>query len=159
MTSKAMFIFSVLAAVSNPASAATNGTGNQALAAHVLAAQGADAASWMAKNGGPAHDKLMTMLKHVLPNVSDDAASGAVDTEIQYEASAFYQENVKLYAAHFSDAELNDLLTFYRSAGGRAWLAQSPLIVQERTANARQISIDVVRRMVNSACKGATVCN
>ena len=156
---KAAMVLTALYAATGSSVAAAPGTGNEALAAQVLAASGADAATWMAKNATSAHDRLTTLLKHVLPNVTDEAATSAVDTEIQYEASALYQENIRLYATHFTDAQLRDLLTFYKSPGGQAWLAQTPLMSQERAANTRQISIDVVRRMVNSTCKAGTVCN
>ena len=105
-------------------------------------------------------DRLTAALRAALPNtVGEQAIASAVKTEIQTEADAFFQENVRIYSTHFTEAQLRDMLAFYQSPGGKALVAQTPTIIREKAAFGRQLGQNAVLRMVASACGNATTCH
>jgi uncharacterized protein len=62
-------------------------------------------------------------------DLNDSAA--AVRTELAPRTVELQTEVSGLFAAHFTDSELKDLLTFFKSPVGKKYLEQQPLIVQQ----------------------------
>lgn len=59
--------------------------------------------------------------------------------------------NARIYATHFTEAELRDMLAFYKSPLGQKMIAEEPKVIDESMANAGQwadnLSQDVLARM------------
>jgi hypothetical protein len=59
-------------------------------------------------------------------------------------------EAAKFYAARFTEAELKDVVTFYKTAAGKKMLAQEPLVLDETFAYVQQwqgrVGEDVMNR-------------
>ena len=72
--------------------------------------------------------------------------------EVEPEAQEFFEENRKIYATYFSLAELNDMLTFYRSPGGKALVAQTPAIITEKLLFGKNLGREAIERMVQAVC-------
>jgi uncharacterized protein len=66
-------------------------------------------------------------------------------------SSEVVDATARIYASHFSEAELKDLLAFYQSPLGRKSVAEEPKITDESMAYAGQwgddLSVDVINKM------------
>ena len=66
-------------------------------------------------------------------------------------SSEVIDATARIYASHFTEAELKDLLAFYQSPLGRKSVAEEPKITDESMAYAGQwgddLSVDVINRM------------
>jgi hypothetical protein len=77
----------------------------------------------------------------------------AINLEKEYapRANELVDMSAKVYAQHFSESELKDLLAFYQSPVGRKMVVEEPKVIDESMASAGQwgdlLSEDVVTRM------------
>src|SRR5580704_6368134 len=66
-------------------------------------------------------------------------------------SSEVIDATARIYASHFTEAELKDLLAFYQSPLGRKSVAEEPKITDESMAYAGQwgddLSVDVINKM------------
>ena len=74
-----------------------------------------------------------------------------LDKEYAPRANELVDMSAKVYAQHFSESELKDLLAFYQSPVGRKMVVEEPKVIDESMASAGQwgdlLSEDVVTRM------------
>jgi hypothetical protein len=126
----------------------------QALAEQVLVASGNDPRS-SAMNRGFPKENLATALKTALPDANADwqpVMDAAVQEEMTRESDQYFKESVNLYATRFTEAELEDMLVFYNSPGGKALVAQLPAITAEKIKFKRQLG-PAIERMVKAVCE------
>jgi len=71
-------------------------------------------------------------------------------------ADRLYAGEVDLYARHFNEAQLADLIAFYKSPVGQAFVHESAALNQERNALSRQLAGEVLRRIVANFCGKAS---
>jgi hypothetical protein len=78
-------------------------------------------------------DKTRAMLLQTNPMLSKDLndVAAKVRTEMSPRTSELLTEMAKLYAASFTEQELKDALTFYKSAVGQKISAAEPRILQQ----------------------------
>jgi len=125
----------------------------EALAEQVLIASGADPRAPPLDSF--ARGSLATALKSALPDATSEWQSvidAAVEEEIKFEGDDYFKKNVDLYASRFTEAELQDMLTFYNSPGGKALVAQLPAITAARTKFKWQLG-PAITRMVKAVCE------
>ena len=87
-------------------------------------------------------------VKPELRPTSDQAAR----EEMNNFADRLYAGEVELYARHFTEAQLTDLIAFYKSPTGQAFVHESAILTQERNALSRQLASEVLRRIVTNFC-------
>jgi hypothetical protein len=127
----------------------------ESLAAQVLTASGNDARLSAINRGLAEQDLLLKALHAALPAATpswEPVMRTAVQAETQAEADAFFKENVRIYATYFTEAELKDMLAFYNTPGGKALVAKTPAIIQEKIAFGRRLGVDGLRRMIDAVC-------
>ncbi|MBA2932866.1 DUF2059 domain-containing protein [Sphingomonas sp. CGMCC 1.13654] len=125
------------------------------LARKVLIASGNDARVAAIDRGLEMQNVLTQALKAHFPDVDESwqpAIADAVQAELKTQADQLFSENVKIYATDFTAAELNEMLAFYASPGGRALVAKTPAIVQEKMAWGRAQGQASFARMIDSVC-------
>jgi hypothetical protein len=77
---------------------------------------------------------LVASLKRQAPTLTDDqlkSISESLTSEMKARLPKMLIANARIYAMHFSLAELNDIETFYRSPAGQKVIAENPKIMQE----------------------------
>jgi hypothetical protein len=123
------------------------------LAKAVLAASGNDA-RLATLNEGMAKNWL-SALQRALPDAKPEWRP-VMEAVIQDELKAWNQKvseiNIDIYASKFTDAQLLDMLVFYRTEGGRALVAQTPAIIRQKTEMARNLSAETMPRLVAATC-------
>lgn len=79
------------------------------------------------------------------PALSKDLneAAETVRTELETRISEFTDEVARLYALHFTEAELKEILAFYKSPVGKKMQAQQPLIVNASGQFAQEWASDL----------------
>ena len=127
-----------------------------ALAEQVLIASGNDVRVSSIQKSQNIRDLLKALLTKEVPSASPATVDKAVDAELAYERQAMFEENRRLYASRFSAAELNDMLAFYRSPGGKALVAQTAGIVTEKAEFGRKMAAGLEDRLRKTACGDGT---
>jgi hypothetical protein len=121
------------------------------LAEAVLAASGNEARLAAVSEGAAA--KWLSALKKALPEAEPGWAP-VMEAVIQDELRAWNDDitriNVGIYASKFTDAQLLDMLVFYRTEGGRALVAQTPAIIREKTEIGRKLSAEILPRLMTA---------
>jgi hypothetical protein len=126
----------------------------QALAEQVLVASGNDPRA-SAMNRGFPKENLVTALRTALPDATADwqtVMDAAVQDEMALESDEYFRESVNLYASRFTEAELEDMLAFYQSPGGKALVAQLPAITAAKLKFRRELG-PAIERMVKAVCE------
>lgn len=74
------------------------------------------------------------------PNLQKDLneAAAALRTQLLPRASELKDEIAKLYAARFTEAELKEILTFFKSASGKKLLLEEPRFVEVSLGRAQE---------------------
>ncbi len=78
-------------------------------------------------------DQTRTALLRTSPQLAKELneVASAVVVEYASKRAELIAEAAKFYAGRFSEQELKDIATFYRSALGKKMLAQEPLVLDE----------------------------
>jgi hypothetical protein len=150
-----LVLLPLLVAASAPPPQAATADPRQALAEQVLIASGNDVRVAAINRSVDVHGGLLAALKQALPEATDawePAMRTAIDNAIREEQQRFFEENLHIYATRFSEAELKDMLDFYRSPGGRALVAQTPAIIAEKAAFGRTLAQDVMKHAIDAVC-------
>jgi hypothetical protein len=119
------------------------------LAEAVMVASGQDA-RFAALNESVA-DHWLAALQKALPDARPEwrpVMEQAVQSELALWSAAVAKLNAELYAARFTDAQLLDMLMFYRSEGGRALVANTPGIIKEKSKTGRKLTAETLPRLV-----------
>jgi hypothetical protein len=103
---------------------------------------------------GPAViEKVKSLFLQTSPMLSKDLNEVAVKLRTDY-APRFAEplnDAAKVYASRFTEQELKDVLTFYKSAAGKKVVAEEPLIFQESMTNLDQwasaLSEEIIGKM------------
>ncbi|MFI5015648.1 MAG: DUF2059 domain-containing protein [Hyphomicrobiales bacterium] len=159
---KGMLAISIAGGLLTPTFAGEPDAKMEALAERVLVASGNDARITAIHGAFALRERLTKALQAALANASDTVKSRiakAVDAEIQFEVDEIFKENVKIYASRFTETQLNDMIAFYNSPGGKALVAQTPAIVQEKATFGGQLGREAVQRMVVSVCGKQASCD
>lgn len=82
------------------------------------------------------------------------ALEDAIRDQLKKRGDAIIQTEACLYASKFSEAQLNDMLTFYRSPAGRALVTATPIIARENPALVSRPLTDIWPDLVAAACAG-----
>lgn len=82
-------------------------------------------------------DRARSIFLQSNPMLSKDLSEVAtkLQTELSPRAAELINDGAKLYAARFTEQELKDALTFYKSPLGRKIIAQEPVILDQSAAN------------------------
>jgi len=92
--------------------------------------------------------QLTPIFKKAYPTLSDDAVAVIMEEMIQATTDLqpiMVEETVKIYDRHFSEAELEDILAFYRTPTGMKSIRALPQIFQESVAFAQRLSQDMLK--------------
>ena len=87
------------------------------------------------------------------PTLTNDATEVANQLRKDYESrlQEVYGKVVEIYAAHFTEQELKDILAFYSSPAGKKLLAEQPKVVDESLKFAQEwaatLSDEVIGKM------------
>jgi uncharacterized protein len=122
-----------------------------ALAKEIIIVKGSSA---IFEGVGPAViEKAKSLFLQTSPMLSKDLNEVAAKLRTDY-AGRFAEplnEAAKVYASRFSEQELKDVLTFYKSAAGKKVIADEPLIFQESMTNldkwASTLSEEIIGKM------------
>jgi uncharacterized protein len=80
-----------------------------------------------------------------------NAVAAQLETEYAPRESELIDESARIYASHFSEGELRQILTFYQSALGRKMVDEEPKALDESMANAGnwgdKLSEEIIDRM------------
>jgi uncharacterized protein len=73
------------------------------------------------------------------PNLSRELNDVAltIHNEIEANQSALLDEVAKIYARHFTEQELKNLLVFYKTPLGQKWAREEPVAIEEGLARAK----------------------
>jgi hypothetical protein len=97
----------------------------------------------------------MEALKEALPNAKPEwrpVMEAVIRDELKDWNEKVTQINIDVYASKFTDAQLLDMLVFYRTEGGRALVAQTPAIIREKTEFGRKLAAETISRLVAETC-------
>lgn len=123
------------------------------MAQAVLDASGNDAR--LATLNETVEASLLAGLQKAIPNAKAEwrpVMQSVVRDEIKEWNRRISEINVDIYATKFTDAQLTDMLTFYRTEGGRALVAQTPDIIREKQAAGRKLVPETISRLVSATC-------
>lgn len=123
------------------------------LARDVLIASGAD--SRLTSVSDATMTESLRALAAALPNAKPDwrpAMEQTVRDEMKAFGERLFEGNVDIYAKRFTEAQLADLLAFYRTPSGQALAAQSAAITRDRQALSRRYGADLLTHMVTAIC-------
>jgi hypothetical protein len=127
------------------------------LAEAVLAASGNDAR--LATLNESMATAWRTALEKALPEATpswEPAMEAVIADELRAWNERITQINVDIYASKFTDAQLLDMLVFYRTEGGRALVAQTPSIIREKVEAGRTLSAETMPRLILATRARAT---
>ena len=122
-----------------------------ALAKEIIIVKGSSAGF---ESVGPAViEKVKSLFLQTSPMLSKDLNEVAAKLRTDY-AGRFVEplnDAAKVYASKFSEQELKDVLTFYKSSAGKKVVAEEPLILQESMTNldkwASTLSEEIIGKM------------
>jgi hypothetical protein len=140
------FVLTAGAAAAQQPSAAAIATAKE-----VITAKGADALYSPLVSG--VIERTKTVLLQSNPMVGKDLNEVAAKLHAEYasRSTEILTEVAKLYASHFTEQELKDTLTFYKSPLGRKLVAEEPVILDQsmKTAQtwAEALSREVIAKM------------
>ena len=140
------FVLAAGAAAAQQPSAAAIATAKE-----VITAKGADALYSPLVSG--VIERTKSVLLQSNPMVGKDLNEVAAKLHAEYasRSAEILTEVAKLYASHFTEQELKDTLTFYKSPLGRKLVAEEPVILDEsmKTAQtwAEALSREVIAKM------------
>jgi hypothetical protein len=123
------------------------------LAEAVLTASGNDA-RLSALNESTA-SRLLATLQTALPNATPECRAvmeELISDELKTLNTMVTEINIDIFSAKFTDAQLLDMMVFYRSEGGQALVAQTPAIIREKTELGRKLNAEMVPRLLAEAC-------
>ncbi len=149
-------LFDRASAQTAPASPDTTGDGGgqrRLLAKAVLDASGSDAR--LATINETAEASWLAALQKTLPNAKPEwrpVMLSVIRDELKEWNRRISEINVEIYATKFTDAQLTDMLAFYRTDGGRALVAQTPDIIREKAAAGRKLVPETISRLVSATC-------
>jgi hypothetical protein len=137
------------------ASAAPSAPGEHArqLARDVLIASGAD--SRLATVSDATMAESLRALGAALPNATPEwrpAMEQAVRDEMKAFGERLFEGNIDIYARRFTEAQLADMLAFFRTPSGQALANQSAAITRDRLALSRGYGTDLLPHMVAAVC-------
>lgn len=117
-----------------------------AVAKELIQVSGADAIA-----GSPElmTDMMVAQVKKIVPDI-DAAAIAEIRTIVREEFAArmpvILEESAKIYARRFSEAEMADMIAFYKSPTGKRVVAEMPALMQECTQLSADLSSRIVQR-------------
>jgi hypothetical protein len=76
----------------------------------------------------------------------------ATREEMKSFADRLYAGEVELYARHFTEPQLTELIAFYKSPTGQAFVRESQTLGQERTLLSRRLAGEILSRIVANFC-------
>lgn len=140
------------AAVLSPAPSATGERARQ-LARDVLVASGAD--SRLANVSDATMSDGLRALGAALPNAKPEwrpAMEQSVRDEMKAFGELLFEGNIDIYARRFTEAQLADILAFYRTSSGQAMANQSAAITRDRLALSHRYGAELLPHMVAAVC-------
>ncbi|MBS0409093.1 MAG: DUF2059 domain-containing protein [Proteobacteria bacterium] len=81
----------------------------------------------------------------------------ATREEMKSFADRLYAGEVDIYARHFTEAQLTDLIAFYKSPTGQTFVRESASLGQERNLLSRRLASEILSRIVANFC-GKAAC-
>jgi len=90
------------------------------------------------------------------PTLTNDATAVANDLRKEYEPrlQEVYSKVTQIYASHFSEQELKDILAFYTSPAGKKLLAEQPKVVDESLKFAQEWSASLSDEVIGKMREG-----
>lgn len=106
--------------------------GFRAVALEIVRATGTDTLGTMMARF--MSEQMVQQMRHDMPGLDDSTAAIVKEEYVSVFADSqpgFVMQIVQLYARHFNEAEMRDLLTFYRSPVGIKMVHEMPEIMRE----------------------------
>jgi hypothetical protein len=130
-------------------------TGERArqLARDVLVASGAD--SRLANVSDATMSDGLRALGAALPKAKPEwrpAMEQSVRDEMKAFGELLFEGNIDIYARRFTEAQLADMLAFYRTPSGQALANQSAVITRDRLALSHSYGAELLPHMVAAVC-------
>jgi hypothetical protein len=139
---------------SSPATRKNDPTkGTRQLAEAVLVESGNDAR--LSTLNESTASTLLRALQKALPDAKPEwrpIMESVIQDELKVWNARISEMNVEIYATKFTNAQLLDMLVFYRTEGGRALVAQTPAIIREKTEAGRTLAAERVPRLIEAVC-------
>jgi hypothetical protein len=96
-------------------------------------------------------DAMVAQVKKSAPGIDDDAVNhlkAIVREEFSKAVPAMLDETIKLYARHFSEAEMRDMIVFYGSPTGKRVVSEMPALMRESMQISVQTSNVIIQRFI-----------
>jgi uncharacterized protein len=104
-------------------------------------------------------DAMVGQVKKSAPGVDNDAIEMLKKiTKEEFTASVpgLLENSAKIYARHFSEAEMHDMIAFYQSATGKRVVTEMPALMRESMQMSSGISQRIVQRFIQYMQERAT---
>jgi uncharacterized protein len=146
----ALIVLAMTAAV-RPATAANPSPGSLLLAKQIMQIKGVDAMFPPLVRGVVDKVKGQFMQTNFMWAKDLNEIAANLQKEYTSRASELSDMTAKIYAEHFTEAELKDMLSFYQSPLGRKMVIEEPKVVEESMIRAGEwgdlLAEDVVAKM------------
>jgi hypothetical protein len=94
---------------------------------------------------------MVAQVKKSAPGIDDDAIShlkAIVKEEFTKSVPGMIDETTKLYARHFSESEMRDMIAFYASPTGKRVVSEMPALMRESMQISVQTSNVIIQRFI-----------
>ncbi|GAA0586898.1 DUF2059 domain-containing protein [Rhizomicrobium electricum] len=96
-------------------------------------------------------EAMVAQVKKSAPAIDDDAINhlkAIVKEEFTKAVPGMIEETTKLYARHFSESEMRDMIAFYASPTGKRVVSEMPALMRESMQMSVQTSNVIIQRFI-----------
>jgi uncharacterized protein len=104
-------------------------------------------------------DMMVEQVQKNVPGIDSEAIETLkkiVHEEYAKSAPQMLEDAGRIYARHFSEAEMNDMIAFYKTATGKRLVAETPALMRECAQASAELSSRIVQRFVAYAQERAS---
>jgi uncharacterized protein len=96
-------------------------------------------------------DMMVEQVQKNVPGIDSEAVETLkkiVHEEYAKSAPQMLEDAGRIYARHFSAAELNDMIAFYKTPTGKRMVAETPILMRESAQVSAALSARIVQRFI-----------
>jgi|WetSurMetagenome_2_1015567.scaffolds.fasta_scaffold202691_2 uncharacterized protein len=96
-------------------------------------------------------DMMIEQVQKNVPGIDSEAIETLkkiVHEEYAKSAPQMLEDASRIYARHFSEAEMNDMIAFYKTATGKRLVAETPALMRECAQMSADLSTRIVQRFI-----------
>jgi hypothetical protein len=104
-------------------------------------------------------DAIVQQVKKSAPGIDNDAIEALkkiAKEEYTSSVPGMLDNSAKIYARHFSEGEMHDMIAFYKSDTGKRVVAEMPALMRESMQMSVEISQRIVQRFIQYMQERAT---